>query len=79
MHGVYTLMNSTGRIVISKLGVNERFDTRLDAQSADAKETIDIHLIFQHSEPTSTCQDRWNSEFFVFHCFLKRRLLREGF
>ena len=41
-HGVYTLMN--WRTVISKLGVTECFDTRLDAQSADAKVTIDIHL-----------------------------------
>ena len=44
MHGVYALMNSKGRIVISKLGVVECFDTRFDPQIADVKVTIDIHL-----------------------------------
>ena len=38
-------MNSKGRIVIGKLVVTECFNTGLDAQSADAKVTIDIHLI----------------------------------
>ena len=41
---MYSLMNSKGRIVISKLGVTECFDTCLDAQSADSKVTIDIQL-----------------------------------
>ena len=63
VHGVYTLMDSRVRIVISKLGVTECFDTRFDAHSADAKVTIDIHSNFQNSEPTSTCQDRRNPDF----------------
>ena len=45
-HGVYSLINSKGRIVISKLVVTECFDTCLDAQSADSKVTIDIQLKF---------------------------------
>ena len=39
-------MHSKGRIVISKMGVAECFDTCLDAQSADSKVTIDIQLNF---------------------------------
>ena len=79
MHDVYTLMNSNGRIVTSKLVVIECFDTRLFAQSADAKVTIDIHLIFLNSEPTSSCQDKDPPILFVFLRRLQRRLLREGF
>ena len=39
-------MNSNGRTVTSNMEVTKCFDTRLGAQSADAKVTIDIHLTF---------------------------------
>ena len=77
-HGVCTLMNSNGRTVTSKMGVTECFDTRLDAQSADARVTIDIRLIFQNSEPTSACQERGNPNFRL-SSSIAWRLLRDVF
>ena len=71
-------MNSKGRIVISKLGVVECFDTRFDAQSADAKVTIDIHLNYSeqraHFYVPEQKEPRFCSSFLR---RLQRRLLRE--
>ena len=50
LDGVYTLMNSKGRIVISKRGGTKCFNTGLNAQSADAKVTIDIHFNFSEQQ-----------------------------
>ena len=78
-HGVYTLMNSKGRIVISKLGVTECFDTRLDVQSANAKVTIDIYLNFSERRAHNYVPGQKEPRFlFVFLRRLQRRLLREG-
>ena len=80
MHDVYTLMNSKGHMVISKLGVTECFDTRLDAQRADGKVTIDIHLdFFRTASPLPRARTEGNPILFVFLRRLHRRLLREGF
>ena len=54
-----------------RIGATECFDTRLDAQSADAKVTIDIPLQRVRTEGTQTLS--------VFLRRLRRRFLRGGF
>ena len=78
MHGVYTLMNSKGRTVISKLVVTERVDTRHDALS-DAKLAIDVDLNFRTASPLLRARTEGTPILFVFLRRLQRRLLREGF
>ena len=79
-HGVYTLMNSKGRIVISKLGVTECFDTRLVAQrfrrEGDHRHPLEL---FRTSSPLPRARTGGTPMLFVFLRRLRRRLLREGF